>query len=38
MYNITSTTNVDDLNKSYSITNHLIEADNWKPIRENLWS
>ena len=38
MYNITSpTTNVDNLNKSYSITNHLIEFDNWKPIREKLY-
>ena len=38
MYNITSpTTNIYELNKSYNITNHLIEHDKWKPIRETLY-
>ena len=38
MYQITSpTTNVDQLNRSYDVTSHLIENKSWSLIRENLY-
>lgn len=38
MYQITSpTTNVEQLNRSYDVTSHLIDSKSWSLIRDNLY-